>query len=291
VNGFAERTTLAYDSLGRETSRVLGNGVTSSRQYDAAGRETVISHAKSDGTLLALYTASYDAASNRTAVQELDGSIVTYVQDASNQLTGEQRSGPNAYRTTYSYDGVGNRLSKQDGTGTTSYQYNVANELTLVTPPSGPPTTMSWDAKGNLAVENTGGALTSGTWNGENRLLVVASPTGTETYTYSDDGLRQKKVTGSGTVYYVLDGQNVLVETDGSLITQAVYADLPGIWGAKFSLRRSGASHFCLPDHQGNSRQLADSSQAVTDTLLTDAWGVHVATAGSTANPFEAFGQ
>jgi RHS repeat-associated protein len=61
--------------------------------------------------------------------------------------------------------------------------------------------------------------------------------------------------------------------------------------GGKFSLRRSGSSYFYVPDYQGNTRQLVNSSQAVTDTLLTDAWGREITSSLSIANPFQAFGQ
>jgi len=36
-------------------------------------------------------------------------------------------------------------------------------------------------------------------------------------------------------VHYVRDGENVLIETDGSLATVAQHTDLPGTWGAKFA--------------------------------------------------------
>ncbi len=101
----------------------------------------------------------------------------------------------------------------------TTYSYNAANELVLLQPPSGQPTTSTYDASGNLLVENSGGSLTTYTWDTENRLISVSSPSGVETYTYSADGLREKKVTSSGTVYFVRDGENVLIETDANLVT------------------------------------------------------------------------
>ena len=228
---------------------------------------------------------------NRLTVQEPDGTRVTYGYDASFQLVNERRSGANTYNTTYSYDGVGNRLTKNASGQVTAYGYNAGNEQTLLTPPSGQPTTSSYDANGNLTLENVGGVLTTYAWDPENRLLTVAAPSAVETYSYSADGLRERKVTGAGTVFYVRDGQNVLIETDGNvLVTQAEYTDLPGMWGGKFALRRSGNSAFYVPDYQGTTRQLTNAAQAVTDTLLTDAWGVELASSGATANSFRAFG-
>ena len=110
------------------------------------------------------------------------------------RLTKEQRGGAHPIDETLSYDPVGNRVSKVDGTGTTTYQLNAANELVLTTPPTGAPTTSTWDAAGNLAVENTGGQLTTHTWDTDNRLTRIDKPDGTwETNTYRADGLRNSQ--------------------------------------------------------------------------------------------------
>jgi RHS repeat-associated protein len=92
------------------------------------------------------------------------------------------------------------------------------------------------------------------------------------------------------TTRYAWNESGLLHETDASLVAQAQYTDLPGIWGSKFSVHRSGGSAFYVPDHQGNSRVLTDATGAVSDTLLTDAWGVEVAASGATVNPYRAFG-
>ncbi|HET6387056.1 MAG TPA: RHS repeat-associated core domain-containing protein, partial [Armatimonadota bacterium] len=204
---------------------------------------------------------------------------------ASYQLVNEQRSGANAYNTTFLYDGVGNRTVKNDSGALTSYSYNPANELTLITPPTGQPTTSLWDANGNLLSENAGGSITTYSWNGESRLVGVAYPTGApDTMSYSADGLRQKKVTGSGTTGFVWDGQNVLMETDASGLTQAHYTDHPGMWGGLASQRRSGASSFFGFDQQANSRVLVTSAGGPSDSYLYGAFGEELSVSGSTVN-------
>ena len=64
----------------------------------------------SDDRLIAESADDYEAAGNRTGVLESGGDRVTWTYDASDQLTREQRSGPSAYDTTYTYDPLGNRL-------------------------------------------------------------------------------------------------------------------------------------------------------------------------------------
>ncbi len=73
--------------------------------------------------------------------------------------------------------------------------------------------------------------------------------------------------------------------------TVATYTTLPGTLGGPLSQRRSGQSRFYLPDHQGNTRQLTNAAESTTDTLLADAWGVEIASSGTSVNSFRSFGQ
>ena len=111
---------------------------------------------------------------------ELDGTRATFAYDPIYQLIQEQRSGTNAYSTSYGYDPLGNRLTRNDSGQITTNQFNAAKALILSTPPTGPATTQSFDPNGNLTLQNTGGALTTYSWDGENRLTSVISASGTE---------------------------------------------------------------------------------------------------------------
>jgi len=287
VNPYNEFTTIQHDALDREVKKTLGNGMIVSQLYDAAGRELALWNVGPTGVGLAIYTASYDPVGNRLNNIELDGTRVTWAYDPSNQLINEKRSGTNSYNTTYLYDPVGNRAVKNDSGALTSYSYNPANELTLMQPPTGQPTTSLWDANGNLAVENAGGSITTNSWDGENRLIGVAYSSGApDSMTYSAEGLRQKKVTGSGTTGFVWDEQNLLLETDGSGVTQAHYTAYPGYWGGLQSRRRSGASSFYGFDPQANDRILASGAGGISDSYLYKAFGEELAISGSTVNPF-----
>jgi len=234
-NPYQERTTIQWDPLDREQHRTLANGMAVSHLYDPAGRETLLANRRPTGEGLAIYTAQYDRVGNRLTCEELDGSRVTYGYDRSYQLTSEVRSGTWPYDLAYEYDGVGSRLRKLDAGLVTSYQYNAAQELWLITPPTGAPTTQTWDANGNLAGENTGGLLTTYAWDSENRLVVVATPEETEEYAYAADGKRRTKSTDFGPLLFVWDGENLLLESTESLMLQARYTDFPGWWGGLVS--------------------------------------------------------
>ena len=61
-----------------------------------------------------------------------------------------------------------------------------------------------------------------------------------DTFTYNGDGHRVQKIDSTGTTKHVWDGQNILLETDGSNIIQVVYRLQPMFYGNLISQWRSG---------------------------------------------------
>ena len=62
-----------------------------------------MAHLKSDTSVQASFSYQYDKAGNRTSLSEADGSRTTWSYDAAYQLTGEHRTGANAFRNTFTY--------------------------------------------------------------------------------------------------------------------------------------------------------------------------------------------
>ncbi|MDQ3847445.1 MAG: RHS repeat-associated core domain-containing protein [Thermoproteota archaeon] len=123
-------------------------------------------------------------------------------------------------------------------------------------------------------------------------MIGVTSPDGArETYTYSADGLRQKKASAAGSVIYVRDDENVLLETDANLLTQLRYTDFPGVWGGLTSQRRGGVSSFYGFDQQENTRLVVSVAGLITDSYTYKGFGEELASSGSTPNPFRYGGQ
>ena len=247
--------------------------------------------AYTDISVLAMFTNTYDAVGNRLSVTEADGTLVTYGYDASYQLVNERRSGSNAYNTTYTYDALGNRLVKNDSGQITNYSYNAANALVLTQPATGMSTASAYDANGNLSLENAGGVLTTYMWDGENRLTSVQAANGTETYAYSEDGLRKQKVTATGTTNFVWDEQNVLLEADASQVTQVHYTDNPSMWGGLASQRRASTSSFYGFDSQSSTRILVSVGGILTDSYSYKAFGEELVSGNGTANALRYVGQ
>ena len=92
---------------------------------------------------------------------------------------------------------------------------------------------------------------------------------------------------------YVWDplSNNVLLETDENDVTQAVYTQEPDTFGNLISQRRDDETSWYHFDGLGSTRELTDATESVTDTNMYDAWGVDVASTGTTDNPFHWVGE
>lgn len=185
--------------------------------------------------------------------------------------------------TTYGYDAVGNRISKNEDGILTSYNYDAGNQL-LSEERSGYSIVYSYDKNGNLVKEDAGGSVTTYAWNEENFLKDIAAPGGSESYEYSS-GLRRKKVVSGEATGFVWDGMNLLQETNTFSGTKAHYTDSPGIWGGLTSQRSAGSSQFFGFDMQGNTRLLAGENGGVNERHDYSAFGEQASTlpAGSTS--------
>ncbi|MBM3500427.1 MAG: hypothetical protein FJX74_17355, partial [Armatimonadetes bacterium] len=192
---------------------------------------------------------------------------------------------------TYTYDAVGNRLTKVDSGARTTYTYDAANEV-LTEDASGTLTTYTYDENGNTLTTDAAGAVTTMTWSYEDEMLTVKpSGGGTVTMVYDGDHLRRKRQNGSGTTKHVWDDQQVLLETNGNGVTQARYTLAPFGYGDLVSMRRASTTSFYHSDALGSTRALTDGDEAVTDTYLYSAFGNLLASTGSTENPYRYIGE
>jgi RHS repeat-associated protein len=292
TNSQAQRATWSFDAVSRVTGVHYANTTRTSYLYDNASRLLRVANLSSTSTTLSSFSYALDPVGNRLRVVESTGNRVTWSYDKTYQLKNEQRSGSNGYNITYTYDPVGNRLSEINGGVRTTSSYNAANELSRTQVVAGI-TTYTSDAAGNLlASRNPSNQRTTNTWDFENRLTQVALPSAiVDTFTYNGDGQRVQKIDSTGTTKHVWDGQNILLETDGSNIIQVVYTLQPVLYGNLISQRRSGTTSFYLFDGLGSTTQLVNSTGTVTDSYLYDSFGDALLTSGSTVNPFRYVGR
>ncbi|MBM3472907.1 MAG: hypothetical protein FJX75_06535 [Armatimonadetes bacterium] len=292
LNPLAERTTWVYDAVGRIATLTYATGAYTTQTYDAVGRVTRLAHRKSDATVVETFEYAYDAVGNPTVLAEANGDRVTWTYDALNQLIGDVRGGANDYAHTYTYDAVGNRVTRVDLMSAGTYTYDAANQLQTIAHASDL-TTYSYDANGNTILKDTGDALTTLTWGYEDELLTtILQPSGMPvTMTYDGDLKRRKRAQANWWNTYVWDGQQVLTVLDQADDTQARYTLAPFGYGDLVSQRRGDDSHFFHFDAIGTTRALTDASQDVTDSYLHRAFGTYVNAVGDTLNYFRYIGQ
>ena len=275
VNPYSETATNVFDAANRLTSTTNGNASVSTFGYDSANRTTSVVHKTSGSTTLASYQYSYDNASNVSTRTDSDGTVTTFGYDASDQLTSEVRD--NSHGTGYSislaYDHNGNRTSKVQGGVTTTSVYDHHDKLTSAGSKS-----YGYDSNGNCTTVTVGTSVTTLTYDIENRIVGISYPGGaSNSFAYNGEDLRTKKVDSTGTQNYVCDG-----DSPGSALLKdgnAVYT--PGL-----SERRGSTSKFYHGDALGSTRGITDSTQAVTDSVLYDAFGNTVTRTGTTPTPF-----
>src|SRR5262249_7691130 len=85
---------------------------------------------------------------------------------------------------------------------------------------------------------------------------------------------------------------NILVETDGSDVTQAIYSLGLALYGNLVSQRRGTASQYFHFDGLGSTDRLTDSTgTTVTDNYVYQAFGSIKSNSGTSVNPFRYVGQ
>jgi len=142
---------------------------------------------------------------------------------------------------------------------------------------------------GNMIEMDDDGDITSYTYDRENRLIEAELPDSTTIeYEYGPNGDRFKRYDGTDTIYYVYDGEDVLMELDGSGTVEARYTHVSGGFSVDYPLmmRRGGENYFYMKDKLGSVVGLLDDEENVEVAYEYDAWGTIVAEVGSLWNPY-----
>jgi RHS repeat-associated protein len=186
-----------------------------------------------------------------------------YTYDKTYQLTDVKY--PDGVTESYQYDGVGNRLKKIRNGTTTNYTYSYDNRMLTAGA-----TNYSYDANGNQTWEGNNRY----NWNGENQLVSINYSDGSSNifkYDATQYGRRIKKVDSTGTKYYIYDGNDVLMELDGSYNVTSHYDY--GVNGLVYLKNIGGSNYFAHQDALGSLRMLTNTSGTSVETFRYDAWG------------------
>jgi RHS repeat-associated protein len=271
----SNETDFAWTSDGQLATEANPGGVTETRSYDADDQTTGIADTKS-ATALADYTYGYDDAGDVASDGTTD-SIGTvghsYAYDPNSQLTTVTTGGTS---TAYAASSAGQLTADTNGN---TLAYNTAQELTSLTPTTGPATSYTYDGNGSRTastVAASGGipsATTSYTYDPEGNLASVTPPGvgGAISYTSDGDGLRQTRTTGGTATDFIWDvsGSLPLLLDDGT------HTYLYGPSSAPIAQvdDSTGAIQYLHGDLVGSTRLITDASGTVVGTTEYDPYG------------------
>ena len=252
------------------------NGMIETQSYDPLGRLSSLVQ-QVNGSPLASYTYSYDSASRRQQVTELDGSSTTWSYDDADRLTRELRSNGAAtplWDLTYSYDAVGNRLTMQEAVSgqQTSYTYRSTGLDQLASSTTnGVTRSYQYDARGNLSSD---GVLSYG-YDARNQLSSVTGPGLSQQNQYDALGNRIRQTSNGVSTDYLWDEFApygvILAELDSAGAVQSSYlrAGLDAL-----EQTTGGMTQVLMRDGQGTTRALLNpSTNTISERYSYDAFG------------------
>ncbi len=249
--------------------------------YDPASQVTPVLH-QVQATSAQVNKAEYlyNGVGNRTSLTDRRGSQ-TFGYDNLDRLTSASHPLLGTAQS-FTYDPVGNRTTAGNVT-------NAGNQLTADATHS-----YQYDDNGNLTRKTllATGNYTQYTYDAENRLTkveeyVAGNPTAAFTSTYRYDGLgrRIEKVANGQTKRYVYDGEDILLEYDGSNVLQARYTHGPGI-DEPIAVTKGGNTFFYHQDGLSSVTDLTDSAGATAKSYSYDAYGNILESPGTVEQPY-----
>jgi RHS repeat-associated protein len=229
----------------------------------------------------ASWAYQYNGRGQRTTATDITARSAAYGYDDASRLTSETITtdpGGATFNGALSYviDGAGNRLSRTStlaALGAQSFTYHDNDEISSDT----------FDANGYTI--SSGGHTYA--YDFENRL--VSKDNGAVTVAYDCDGDRVAKTVGGVTTRYLVDDLNptgylqVLEEVVGGAV-QTRYSYGTSLVSRTRNISSTPVTSYYGYDAYGNITFLTNAAGAVTDSYDYDAWGISVASTGSTPN-------
>jgi YD repeat-containing protein len=263
----AATTSLTCNAVGQPVTKVLPNGVTTTFARDVNGRVTTVGSAK-NGVTFDNSNYTYDASGRITQIVATSGSSHTLTYNNYNQLTSvtDQNNPANTY--TWSYNPNGTRATETVNGITTSYGYNLANQLTTVGANS-----LTLNPNGNPVAYNG----RTYTWNSRNQLTGYVAPGTTANYVYAPTGAPVSSTVNGTASTYLGSGNSLLRQVVAG--TPVNY--LPGPGGVL-----KAGTNFVSANGNRSTTALTDNTGAVVGNYGYGAFGLATHT-GTAATPLQ----
>ncbi|MBN1316879.1 MAG: hypothetical protein JXA42_15475, partial [Anaerolineales bacterium] len=261
---------LSYDGGGLLEHVDLPNGNMVDYAYDAAGNLLEIVEQDDGAQIIGGESYEYDA--NGRIIKSVDlfsGIVTTYQYDAAGQLIKVERDGETIQ---WIYDAAGNRKMQLGGGEILEYDYDPANQLLAVDGTS--EEHLTYDSRGNLIARATITGTTFYTYSLQNQLTAVRLPDGEYvSYRYGPDGQLLTRTDDEGTVVYLYDGFNLLMEKTAAGATLNRYTMMEEL-DQVIAVERGGQFYYPQRDIRGSIRALSDNSGNVIERHSYDPFGV-----------------
>jgi RHS repeat-associated protein len=270
----------------------IGDGRPVGYTYDESNRLTKITTDQGE------YTFGYDSSNRRTSRTLPNGIVTNYSYDANGRITGIETKKGNATidSIAYVYDDTGNLTSKTDLSGTRNYEYDALYRVTKVTSAGVTQEEYAYDPVGNRLsgsnvqlTDDSSSDQTTYSYDYENRLVNVTRNRGglykEVSFAYDAFGRRFSKtihrdeiggdcstLSCPRTTYYVHDGPNVIVESNGIPRVKATYVYGPGI-DEPLSVEQDGQIYYYHADGLGSITALSDAQGNIVQRYEYDAFG------------------
>jgi RHS repeat-associated protein len=286
-------TRYQYDQAGNLVRTGLPNGTVETRQYDDLNRLVFLKNTGPDGSVISSYQYTLSPTGLITGVMENTGRTVTYLYDGDYRLTEESIVDPAAGNRTieYTYDAVGNRLTRNDSTeGLTTDAYDANDRLRTETL-GGEVTNYGYDNNGNLVSQASGANdQASYTWDFANRLVgaTITDASGTHHLTnlYDTDGNRVEQTADGTKTMFLVDTNRPLAQDLEEYTPQGV-VQVSYVQGLRLiSQDRGGALSFYLVDGSGSTRALLDPAGSTIARYTYDAFGRLLSPPGAVDNSY-----
>ena len=263
-----------FDIFGNGSQNTLGNGLTENTAYsNKSGQMLLKTIAKNNSNIMNIDYSAYDGFGNLKAVDITTGNIgnqhsfsETYDYDALHRLESNAVNGISTIN--YSYDAVGNLLSKSDYATQYDYENGATGGPNAVKRVyrSGSWKTFSYDARGNIT---RGDGLTSSTYNAMDKPTQIIKSGKTLNFTYGPQHMRFKQVNGSVTTFY--SDKLYEEEVTGTKTTWRAYIDDIAVISQTTS---EGATiRYTHRDRLGSARVFTDHNGQVESERNYDPFG------------------
>jgi RHS repeat-associated protein len=291
-----------HTARGQYQRITLPNGQTRNFGYDDQGRLLTLSNLSASAGNLATFSYAYDlnhanglwnrlgqrvSMTATVPSQGLNNHLTKYEYDAAYQLSkvtypniapfsGEVHS--------WTYDGIGNRLTSTVNGVTQSYGYqkigtNPNNWQRLLTDGVN---SYGYTLNGEtLSRSGPGGTFDFAYWwHGR---VQATSGAATASYEYDPQGRRHKKIVSGTTSTYVYRDLDLIREWTGAATLDYLFG--PSV-DEPLALSSSGQIYYYAVDGQGSVNLITNASAVVQNSYVYDVWGVQRSQTGSVANPF-----